>query len=190
MPANHQTLNLGQLIPTNNVLQTATSRIRVPSSLIFRRLYLGAFWANAGEGRFFTMRIEFLLGGKSDGGELNFGWRSNGYGNLFGFPTGMAYSRSPEFPICPPFSVENVPAGSATDFVSAAPAQADEMIASDLSGDVTGIRNVRMLPIPIVVKCDEMRCYLQCYWNDGTGITSPSAGFNWYLGCRSSDYAL
>ena len=191
MPANHQTLKNTQAIPTNGVVCVMNTSIRVPTALIFRRLYLGAHWITGLQNRFFTVKLEFLNGGKADGYDMTFGWRSSPHGKpVNDAPSNMNYSWFPEFPICPPYSVEAVPLGSTTDFVSAAPAQADEMIASSADFNAEVMRNIRMLPIPIAVKCDEIRAYVQHYNADGTGITGAYSWFEFFLGCRSSDYAL
>ena len=89
--------------------------------------------------------------------------------------------------MCPPFSVETIPTGSAGDFVSAAQAQADEMIATTRDVEMTMVRNVRMLPIPLAVRCDQIRTTWKSY-TDATTSVYPT--FEMFLGCRSSDYAL
>ena len=185
MPANHQTLKYAQKVPTSGVVGTHNFAIEVPSSLIFRRLYLGAHMWTGMTNILWTAKIEFLTQGKADGFPLEFGWRSQSYG----IPGNgqLGYALNPVFPVCPPFSVESIPTGSASDFVSAAPAQQDEMIATTRDEQMTQVRNVRMLPIPLAVRCEQIKATF-AYYTDATAASYQY--FEMFLGCRSSDYAL
>ena len=184
MPANHQTLKYGLVVPTLSVPGLTSYAIEVPPSMPFRRLYLGAHMWTGMQNIIWTARVEFLNQGKADGYPLDFGWRSQSYA----IPsTSIGYALTPEFPICPPFSVETIPTGSAGDFPSAAPAQTDEMIATSRDVEMTMVRNVRMLPIPLAVRCDQIKVTWK-YYTDVT--TSAYPRFETFLGCRSSDYAL
>jgi hypothetical protein len=185
MPANHQTLKYAQRTPTLSTPGLFAFAVEVPPSLVFRRLFLGAHMWSGMTNILWTARIEFLLQGKADGFPLDFGWRSQSYG----IPGSGAlnYQLTPEFPVCPPFSVETIPTGSAGDFPSAAPAQRDEMIATTRDVEQTMVRNVRMLPIPVAVRCDQIKATFK-YYTDGTASSYPT--FEMFLGCRSSDYQL
>lgn len=185
MPANHQTLKYAQRTPTMSAVGTHNFTIDVPPSLIFRRLFLGAHMWTGMQNILWTARIEFLLQGKADGFPLDFGWRSQS----FGIPGNgsLNYQLTPEFPVCPPFSVETIPHGSNADFPSAAAAQQDEMIATTRDVDQSMVRNVRMLPIPLVVRCEQIKATFR-YYTDTTTSSYPT--FEMFLGCRSSDFAL
>jgi len=185
MPANHQTLKYAQRTATLSTPVFHTFAIDVPPNLIFRRLFLAAHDWTGMSNILWTCRVEFLLQGRAEGYPLDFGWRSQSYG----IPGSGAlnYQLTPEFPICPPFSVETIPTGSAGDFVSAAPAQADEMIATTRDVEQSMVRNVRMLPIPLAVRCDQIKTTWKSY-TDATTSIYPT--FEMFLGCRSSDYAL
>ena len=184
MPSNHQILRYTQRTATLGSVISGSMGIEVPPSLIFRRMFLAAHWWTGMQNILWTARVEFMNQGKSDGYPLDFGWRSMSYG----IPSGaIGYSLTPEFPICPPYSVETIPNGSAADFPSAAQAQSDEMIATTRDMEMSMVRNVRMLPIPLVVRCDQIRASYKFY-TDAT--TSAFPAFEMFLGCRSSDYAL
>ena len=185
MPANHQTLKYAQKIPVLGTPGVHAFTIDVPPPLAFRRLYLGAHMWTGMQNILWTARIEFLAQGKADGFPLDFGWRSMSYGILGS--GALNYQLTPEFPVCPPFSVESIPTGSASDFVSAAQANADEMIATTRDEQMSQVRNIRMMPIPLAVRCDQIKATFR-YYTD-----APVAAYQYFemfLGCRSSDYAL
>ena len=185
MPANHQTLERFQTTATLSTVVSSSFAIEVPPALAYRRLFIGFHAFSGMTNILWTARVEFLLQGKADGFPLEFGWRSQSYG----VPGSGAlnYRLTPEFPVCPPFSVETIPNGSAGDFPSAAPAQRDEMIGTTYDTEQTMVRNIRMLPIPLVVRCDQIKLTSKFY-TDSTASSYPT--LEMFLGCRSSDFAL
>ena len=120
----------------------------------YRRIYCGAhFW---GDCRYtiWGAKIRFILDSKVVGA-LDFGWRQDPY-YLPSNPDLEYAPTATNYPIVPPYSVESVPSGSSIAFFSAAPAQADEMIVQSMDFQQTTIRNIRMLPVPVVADCDQI----------------------------------
>ena len=159
-------------------------KLSLDPSLPFRRLYVGFFISGlpVGECPYYQAEIDFIGGPRPV--RQTFMWRAGvGKPNASKTPLWTGDRIHP----APPFSVENVPAGTEPYFLSAAPAQRDErVVCNSVAAD--GLL-LRMVPIPIYTgAASELKATIRaCY------TTNPPSQSNLlvhYIGLRSSSVNL
>jgi hypothetical protein len=174
-------------VPSGTTRKQTILRCTVNPRQRYRRLYLGGYFYGGISDALWTCRVRFLGdGSNTGGGEFLFGWKSQISG-FIGTVTEFSDPNTLYRPV-PPFSVEEVPTGSAGEFVTTVPGSRDEMaiVAYDL--DPGAVRLVRMQPIPIFSDCS----VIEAEWRFDYNGTPPELvyGFLATMGVRSSEVAL
>lgn len=179
MPIPHQVTHT---LATGTTNKTLRLKCQVNPRQPFRRLYLGGYFYGGITDALWTARVRFNGdGSRNGGGEWLFGWKSQ-ISSFVGTVSDFALYQ----PV-PPFNVEEVPTGSAGEFVTTTPCSADEMVIVNYDLDPGAIRLIRMQPIPIYTDAAEIEVLFKCDWS---AATETFYGFMGSLGVRSSEVAL
>lgn len=159
-------------------------KLTLDPKLPFRRFYMGFFIVSlpVGEAPFYQAEVDFMGGHLPF--RLTFMWKA-GLGTPP--PSVVPLWTGNVIHPAPPFSVEVVPSGTEPYFLSAAPAQRDEMVVCG-SYSADGML-IRMLPIPIYTgDATEMKATIRaCYTTNAPGQANLLVHS---IGLRSSAFNL